>query len=125
MEVGTGMERLKFLAKTFRHAVWLNPQPEERMAPYLDRRHDPAGLPHVRTDAGRPGKGGSASYGQALMSGGVTMRFSSNRSLFAPPLGAGRALPSAVALTRLNRDGVRPSRLKNLIITSSSSIRQF
>ena len=28
VEVGTGIERLKFLAKTFRHSVWLNPQPE-------------------------------------------------------------------------------------------------
>jgi len=28
VEVGTGMERLQFLAKTFRHSVWLNPQPE-------------------------------------------------------------------------------------------------
>ncbi len=28
-EVGTGMESLNFLAKTFRHAAWLNPQPEE------------------------------------------------------------------------------------------------
>ncbi|MGZ6236662.1 MAG: vWA domain-containing protein [Syntrophales bacterium] len=29
VEVGTGIERLKFLAKTFRHSVWLNPQPEQ------------------------------------------------------------------------------------------------
>jgi uncharacterized protein with von Willebrand factor type A (vWA) domain len=29
VEVGTGIERLKFLAKTFRHAVWLNPQRED------------------------------------------------------------------------------------------------
>ncbi len=29
IEVGTGLDRLKFLAHTFRHAVWLNPQPEE------------------------------------------------------------------------------------------------
>ncbi|MEN6321759.1 MAG: hypothetical protein ABFD82_23800 [Syntrophaceae bacterium] len=29
IEVGTGLERLNFLAKTFRHAVWLNPQPEQ------------------------------------------------------------------------------------------------
>ena len=28
VEVGTGMERLKFLANIFRHSVWLNPQPE-------------------------------------------------------------------------------------------------
>jgi hypothetical protein len=28
-EVGTGLERLNFLAKTFRHAAWLNPQPEQ------------------------------------------------------------------------------------------------
>jgi uncharacterized protein with von Willebrand factor type A (vWA) domain len=28
VEVGTGIERLNFLAKTFRHSVWLNPQPE-------------------------------------------------------------------------------------------------
>ncbi|MGO9139213.1 MAG: vWA domain-containing protein [Syntrophales bacterium] len=28
VEVGTGIERLKFLAKTFRHSVWLNPQPK-------------------------------------------------------------------------------------------------
>ena len=29
IEVGTGLERLNFLAHTFRHAVWLNPQPEQ------------------------------------------------------------------------------------------------
>jgi uncharacterized protein with von Willebrand factor type A (vWA) domain len=29
VEVGTGQSRLKFLAHTFRHAVWLNPQPEQ------------------------------------------------------------------------------------------------
>ncbi|NTW16284.1 MAG: hypothetical protein HGA41_02335 [Syntrophaceae bacterium] len=29
VEVGTGLARLKFLANTFRHAAWLNPQPEE------------------------------------------------------------------------------------------------
>jgi uncharacterized protein with von Willebrand factor type A (vWA) domain len=29
LEVGTGQSRLKFLAHTFRHAVWLNPQPEQ------------------------------------------------------------------------------------------------
>jgi len=29
VEVGTGLARLKFLAHTFRHAVWLNPQPEQ------------------------------------------------------------------------------------------------
>jgi uncharacterized protein with von Willebrand factor type A (vWA) domain len=29
IEVGTGLERLNFLAKTFRHVVWLNPQPEQ------------------------------------------------------------------------------------------------
>jgi len=29
IEVGTGLERLNFLAKTFRHTVWLNPQPEQ------------------------------------------------------------------------------------------------
>jgi hypothetical protein len=29
IEVGTGLERLNFLAKTFRHAVWLNPQLEQ------------------------------------------------------------------------------------------------
>jgi uncharacterized protein with von Willebrand factor type A (vWA) domain len=29
IEVGTGLERLNFLAKTFRHAVWLNPQSEQ------------------------------------------------------------------------------------------------
>jgi uncharacterized protein with von Willebrand factor type A (vWA) domain len=29
IEVGTGLERLNFLAHTFRHAVWFNPQPEE------------------------------------------------------------------------------------------------
>jgi len=28
-EVGTGQDRLKFLANTFRHAVWLNPQSEQ------------------------------------------------------------------------------------------------
>ncbi|MGA2331705.1 MAG: hypothetical protein ABSG75_08085 [Syntrophales bacterium] len=28
VEVGTGLERLKYLANIFRHAVWLNPQPE-------------------------------------------------------------------------------------------------
>jgi uncharacterized protein len=28
VEVGTGLERLKYLAKLFRHSVWLNPQPE-------------------------------------------------------------------------------------------------
>ena len=29
VELGTGIERLKFLAKTFRHSVWLNPQRED------------------------------------------------------------------------------------------------
>jgi uncharacterized protein len=29
VEVGTGIERLGFLAKAFRHSVWLNPQPEQ------------------------------------------------------------------------------------------------
>jgi len=29
IEVGTGLARLKFLAHTFRHAVWLNPQSEQ------------------------------------------------------------------------------------------------
>jgi hypothetical protein len=29
VELGTGLARLKFLANTFRHAAWLNPQPEE------------------------------------------------------------------------------------------------
>jgi uncharacterized protein with von Willebrand factor type A (vWA) domain len=29
VEVGTGQSRLKFLAHNFRHAVWLNPQPEQ------------------------------------------------------------------------------------------------
>jgi hypothetical protein len=33
VEVGTGLERLKYLANIFRHSVWLNPQPE------LDWRH--------------------------------------------------------------------------------------
>ncbi len=28
VEVGTGLERLKYLANIFRHSVWLNPQPE-------------------------------------------------------------------------------------------------
>jgi len=28
MEVGTGLERLKYLANIFRHSVWFNPQPE-------------------------------------------------------------------------------------------------
>ncbi len=28
VEVGTGVERLKYLANIFRHSVWLNPQPE-------------------------------------------------------------------------------------------------
>ena len=29
IEVGTGLDRLKFLAHTFRHSVWLNPQTEQ------------------------------------------------------------------------------------------------
>jgi hypothetical protein len=28
VEVGTGLERLKYLANIFRHSVWFNPQPE-------------------------------------------------------------------------------------------------
>ncbi|MCK7577786.1 MAG: hypothetical protein MZV65_19670 [Chromatiales bacterium] len=47
---GASIERLRFLAKTFRHAVWLNPMPLHEWDYSQNDANDPADFSHVRTD---------------------------------------------------------------------------
>ncbi len=65
-ESGSSEERLKFLARTFRHAVWLNPQAESTWGVHLDDRGDREDLPDVRAHPRRPGEGGPAPHEAAL-----------------------------------------------------------
>ena len=47
-QTGASLERLKFLARTFRHCVWLNPMSLQEWYLQQDDGDNPAGFSHVR-----------------------------------------------------------------------------